>query len=61
MSVGFRAVQWNRDKLVYDGLLLAAVALYIVGFVVVEARLEPPRTRWARSTCASAPSAVPPS
>jgi hypothetical protein len=28
MSVGFRAVQWNRDKLVYDGLLLAAVALY---------------------------------
>ena len=32
MSVGFRAVQWNRDKLVYDGILLAAVALYIAGF-----------------------------
>ena len=28
MSVGFRAVQWNRDKLVYDGILLAAVAIY---------------------------------
>ena len=26
MSVGFRAVQWNRDKLVYDGILLCAVA-----------------------------------
>jgi DMSO/TMAO reductase YedYZ heme-binding membrane subunit len=43
MSVGFRAVQWNRDKLVYDGLLLAAVALYIAGFLVVGARLEPPK------------------
>jgi nitrite reductase/ring-hydroxylating ferredoxin subunit/DMSO/TMAO reductase YedYZ heme-binding membrane subunit len=43
MSVGFRAVQWNRDKLVYDALLLAAVALYIAGFLVVVARLEPPK------------------
>src|SRR5436309_2217536 len=24
MSVGLRAVQWNRDKLVYDGILLAS-------------------------------------
>ena len=37
MSVGFRAVQWNRTKLVYDGILLAAVALYIGGFIVVDA------------------------
>jgi nitrite reductase/ring-hydroxylating ferredoxin subunit/DMSO/TMAO reductase YedYZ heme-binding membrane subunit len=43
MSVGFRAVQWNRDKLVYDGLLLLAVALYIGVFLVVVARLEPPK------------------
>ena len=43
MSVGFRAVQWNRDKLVYDALLLTAVALYIAGFLVVVARLEPPK------------------
>jgi len=28
MSVGFRAVQWNRAKLVYDGILLVAVATY---------------------------------
>ena len=28
MSAGFRAVQWNRAKLVYDAILLAGVALY---------------------------------
>jgi hypothetical protein len=43
MSVGFRAVQWNRDKLLYDVLLLAAVAPYVAGFIVVMARLEPPK------------------
>ncbi len=30
MSVGFKAVQWSRDKYVYDGILLAAVTLYIL-------------------------------
>src|SRR5580693_8094525 len=43
MSVAYRAVQWNRDKLVYDGVLIAAVALYIAVFLVVGARLEPPK------------------
>jgi len=43
MSAGYRAVQWNRDKLVYDGLLIAAVALYVIVFLIVEARLEPPK------------------
>jgi hypothetical protein len=43
MSVGFRAVQWNRDKLVYDGLLLAVLALYVTVFLIVVARLEPPK------------------
>jgi nitrite reductase/ring-hydroxylating ferredoxin subunit/DMSO/TMAO reductase YedYZ heme-binding membrane subunit len=43
MSVGFRAVQWNRTKFVYDGVLLAAVALYIGGFVAVDASLAPPK------------------
>jgi nitrite reductase/ring-hydroxylating ferredoxin subunit/DMSO/TMAO reductase YedYZ heme-binding membrane subunit len=42
MSVGFRAVQWNRTKLVYDGILLAAVALYIGGFIAIAAWLDPP-------------------
>ena len=26
MSAGFKAVQWNRDKLVYDAILFASVA-----------------------------------
>jgi nitrite reductase/ring-hydroxylating ferredoxin subunit/DMSO/TMAO reductase YedYZ heme-binding membrane subunit len=43
MSVGFRAVQWNRDKLVYDGILLAAVLLYCVVFAVISWRLFPPK------------------
>jgi nitrite reductase/ring-hydroxylating ferredoxin subunit/DMSO/TMAO reductase YedYZ heme-binding membrane subunit len=43
MSVGFRAVQWNRDKLVYDGVLLAAVALYTVVFAAVSWKLFPPK------------------
>jgi nitrite reductase/ring-hydroxylating ferredoxin subunit/DMSO/TMAO reductase YedYZ heme-binding membrane subunit len=42
MSIGFRAVQWNRDKLVYDGLLIAAVALYVTAFLIVVPRFEPP-------------------
>jgi nitrite reductase/ring-hydroxylating ferredoxin subunit/DMSO/TMAO reductase YedYZ heme-binding membrane subunit len=43
MSVGFRAVQWNRDKLVYDGVLLAAVTIYLVGFAAISWRLFPPK------------------
>jgi nitrite reductase/ring-hydroxylating ferredoxin subunit/DMSO/TMAO reductase YedYZ heme-binding membrane subunit len=43
MSVGFRAVQWNRDKLVYDGILLAAVVVYMAAFAVISWRLFPPK------------------
>ena len=43
MSVGFRAVQWNRDKLVYDGILLCAVALFIAVFVALHWQLHPPK------------------
>jgi nitrite reductase/ring-hydroxylating ferredoxin subunit/DMSO/TMAO reductase YedYZ heme-binding membrane subunit len=42
MSVGFRAVQWNAKKLVYDGILLAGVALFIGTFMVVGAARNPP-------------------
>jgi nitrite reductase/ring-hydroxylating ferredoxin subunit/DMSO/TMAO reductase YedYZ heme-binding membrane subunit len=42
MSVGFRAVQWNRAKLVYDGILVAAVALYIGGFIAISAWIDEP-------------------
>ncbi len=33
MSVVYRAVQWNRQKRIYDGILLVAVGLYIAGFI----------------------------
>jgi DMSO/TMAO reductase YedYZ heme-binding membrane subunit/nitrite reductase/ring-hydroxylating ferredoxin subunit len=43
MSVGFRAVQWNRRKVVYDLILLAGVALYIAGFMGISAWRNPPK------------------
>ena len=43
MSVGFRAVQWNRTKLVYDGIVLAAVVLYCVCFAAISWRLFAPK------------------
>ena len=60
MSVGFQAVQWNRKKLIYDGILLAAVALYLGGFAAIYWRLHPPKNLpdaidiWIRAfgTCA---------
>jgi nitrite reductase/ring-hydroxylating ferredoxin subunit/DMSO/TMAO reductase YedYZ heme-binding membrane subunit len=42
MSAGFRAVQWNRKKLVYDGVLLAGVVLYIGGYLLLAHWLDPP-------------------
>ncbi len=41
MSVGLRAVQWNRDKLVYDAVLLVAVTLFIWAFTAIHWRVEP--------------------
>ena len=35
MSVIYKAVQWNRQKLIYDAILLTAVVFYIVIFVDV--------------------------
>ena len=43
MSAGFRAVQWNRTKLVYDGILLAGVALYIGAYLTLVYWLDPPK------------------
>jgi nitrite reductase/ring-hydroxylating ferredoxin subunit/DMSO/TMAO reductase YedYZ heme-binding membrane subunit len=42
MSTGFRAVQWNAAKLVYDGVLVGAVTLYIGTFLILGAWLDPP-------------------
>jgi nitrite reductase/ring-hydroxylating ferredoxin subunit/DMSO/TMAO reductase YedYZ heme-binding membrane subunit len=43
MSTGFRAVQWNRAKLAYDGVLLAGVTFYIGVFLVVARWIDPPK------------------
>ncbi len=48
MSAGFRAVQWNRSKVVYDVALLAAVALFIGAIIVVMSWLDPPADAAAR-------------
>ncbi|MEA2905264.1 MAG: hypothetical protein QOI12_2651 [Alphaproteobacteria bacterium] len=48
MSVGFRAVQWNRAKLVYDGILLAGVVLFIGTFNAIAYTLHPPQDLAAR-------------
>ena len=42
MSVGFKAVQWNRQKIVYDATLLAGVALFIGTYMAVGALRRPP-------------------
>jgi nitrite reductase/ring-hydroxylating ferredoxin subunit/DMSO/TMAO reductase YedYZ heme-binding membrane subunit len=42
MSVGFQAVQWNRQKIVYDVILLGGVALFIGTFMAVGALRNPP-------------------
>jgi nitrite reductase/ring-hydroxylating ferredoxin subunit/DMSO/TMAO reductase YedYZ heme-binding membrane subunit len=43
MSSAFRAVQWNRTKLVYDGILLAGVPLYVSAYLILVYRLDPPK------------------
>jgi nitrite reductase/ring-hydroxylating ferredoxin subunit/DMSO/TMAO reductase YedYZ heme-binding membrane subunit len=43
MSIGFRAVQWNRTKLVYDAILLAGVILFIAAFIAIGAWVEQPK------------------
>jgi nitrite reductase/ring-hydroxylating ferredoxin subunit/DMSO/TMAO reductase YedYZ heme-binding membrane subunit len=56
MSTGYRAVQWNRDKLIYDAGLFVAVALYLAGFVLIAHELHPPKDGpaeidiWIRAT-----------
>jgi nitrite reductase/ring-hydroxylating ferredoxin subunit/DMSO/TMAO reductase YedYZ heme-binding membrane subunit len=42
MSVGFRAVQWNRDKLIYDAILLASTAIFLIAFAAIHWQVQPP-------------------
>lgn len=44
MSVAYRAVSWNRQKRVYDGLLGGGVLVYLATFVGVGAMLHPNAT-----------------
>jgi len=44
MSVGFRAVQWNRAKIIYDAILLGAVAAYIGLFIGIASWRDAPKT-----------------
>lgn len=34
MSASFRAVQWNRDKIVYDAVALLLIGAYVFGFML---------------------------
>jgi nitrite reductase/ring-hydroxylating ferredoxin subunit/DMSO/TMAO reductase YedYZ heme-binding membrane subunit len=43
MSSAFRAVEWNRTKLVYDAILLAGVALYIGAYMILAYWFDPPK------------------
>src|SRR5437879_6481215 len=43
MSAGFRAVQWNRAKLGYDGILLGGIALYISAYLTLAYWLDLPK------------------
>jgi nitrite reductase/ring-hydroxylating ferredoxin subunit/DMSO/TMAO reductase YedYZ heme-binding membrane subunit len=43
MSSGFQAVQWNAAKYRYDAILIAAVAVYLVGFIGIAAAIDPPK------------------
>jgi nitrite reductase/ring-hydroxylating ferredoxin subunit/DMSO/TMAO reductase YedYZ heme-binding membrane subunit len=42
MSAGFKAVQWNNRKLVYDGILIVCVAVFIAAFMAIGAARNPP-------------------
>lgn len=41
MSAGFRAVQWNRHKQIYDLLLVGGILLYLTGFSLLAPALLP--------------------
>jgi nitrite reductase/ring-hydroxylating ferredoxin subunit/DMSO/TMAO reductase YedYZ heme-binding membrane subunit len=44
MSVGFRAVQWNRAKCIYDAVALACVVGFVGAFIIVGSWANPPKT-----------------
>ena len=47
MSVGFCAVQWNRDKIVYDVVLVVGVWLFLAVFFTIGKWINPPKDELA--------------
>jgi len=41
MSNTYRAVQWNRHKRIYDGLMLTGIVLFVAAFIVVTKKTHP--------------------
>ena len=41
MSVAYRAVQWNKQKIFYDTTLLLGVATYLLAFMQLTPLLDP--------------------
>ncbi len=41
MSAGYKAVLWNRQKIIYDAVLLVGVALFVLGYMEIAPRLDP--------------------
>lgn len=44
MSIGYQAISWNRQKRVYDAVLLSGVGLYLALFVGLGAMIHPHAT-----------------
>ncbi len=43
MSTGFQAVMWNRQKIIYDVILVATALAYLTAFNLIEGTLHPPK------------------
>jgi len=40
MSVGYKSIQWSRQKIIYDFILLTTVALYLWGFMTLAQQFD---------------------
>jgi len=45
MSVQYRAVQWNRQKRIYDAIPVGSMLLFVAVFVAVQFLRSTPRSR----------------
>jgi nitrite reductase/ring-hydroxylating ferredoxin subunit/DMSO/TMAO reductase YedYZ heme-binding membrane subunit len=43
MSAGFQAVMWNKQKIIYDVILVVAILAYLTAFNLIEGALHPPK------------------